>query len=73
MAIIDVGFITLATASFFFPVAFKARALEFEDALTGAFAMELVMGRSRCWNHNRHPVAKSLGHHSIRIVINIEK
>jgi hypothetical protein len=40
----DVGFITLAAASFFFPVTFKAGAMVLEDALSGAFAMELVTG-----------------------------
>jgi hypothetical protein len=40
----DVGFITLAAAPFFFPVTFKAGGMELEDALSGAFAMESVMG-----------------------------
>jgi hypothetical protein len=43
----DVGFITLAAASFFFPVAFEVRAMELEDALTGAFAMELIVMGTR--------------------------
>ena len=42
----DVGFITLAAASFFFPIAFEVRAMELEDALTEAFVMELVGTRT---------------------------